>query len=48
MRSKFDRDFERVQRGFWFGWIFSIVIGLGMLFGCGFVVYKLLIYFGVM
>jgi len=48
MRNKFDRDFDRAEKAFWFMWFLTIAIVLGFLCGGGFVVYKLLIHFGIM
>lgn len=46
--EKFDRDFNRAERVFWLGWVVAIAIITAAICGGGFVVYKLLIYFGVM
>ena len=44
----FDRDFDRINKAFWFIWIFALAIILAGLALGGFVVYKLLAHFGIL
>ena len=47
-RKKFDRDFERTKKAIWFVWWLTIAIILAVLGGGAFVVYKVLVFFGIL
>lgn len=45
--KRFDRDFERMQRGFWAIWIVTVVLILGLISFGIWVIIMLLRFFGV-
>lgn len=45
--DNFDRDFDRMQKGFFVIWAFAVTIGLGLLGFFVWVVFRLLQFFGV-
>ena len=47
-RNEFDRDFDRVNKAFWFIFFFALALILAGLVGGGFVVFKLLAHFGIL
>ncbi len=47
-RDKFDRDFERSERLVMVIWVLAAVVGLAALTGIGFVIYRVMLHFGIM
>lgn len=47
-RDKFDKDFERMQKFAYVAFAFNLLIALAILSGIIFVVYKVLIHFGIL
>ena len=46
-RNEFDRDFDRVNKAFWFIFFFALALILAGLGVGGFVIYKILARFGI-
>lgn len=47
-KSKFDKDFEKMDKAIWFVWYLAIAIILAVLVGGGFMVFKVLAFFSIL